>query len=403
MTQAAMTTAPPGPLEGVVVLDCTQVMAGPFCAMLLADMGAEAVKVEKPGGDDARRMGPPFINGESAAFLGVNRNKKSIVLDLKNEIDRDVFRRMAAQADVVVENFRPGTMARLGLGPDDLRRERPELIYASISGFGQTGPYADRPGYDLIAQGMSGMMSATGHPDSPPVKISAPVADLAAGMFAANGILAAYIRRLKTGEGQVVDASLLEAAAALTVWEAAEYWGSGAVPAPRGSAHRLVAPYQAMESADGHFNIGVANQANYERLCAALERPDLLADPRFADNPQRVRNYAALAEEIQRTTRTRPSAEWLAVLQAAGVPAGPIYGTDEALADAHLRARDMVVELTHSTAGRVNNLGVPVKLSATPGRVRTPAPTLGQHTESVLREFGVPDEQAAAILARGRR
>ncbi len=402
MTQAAM-TAPPGPLEGVVVLDCTQVMAGPFCAMLLADMGADVVKVEKPGGDDARRMGPPFINGESAAFLGVNRNKKSIVLDLKNEIDRDVFRRMAARADVVVENFRPGTMARLGLGPDDLRRERTELIYASISGFGQTGPYADRPGYDLIAQGMSGMMSATGHPDSPPVKISAPVADLAAGMFAANGILAAYIRRLKTGEGQVVDASLLEAAAALTVWEAAEYWGSGAVPAPRGSAHRLVAPYQAMESADGHFNIGVANQANYERLCAALERPDLLADPRFADNPQRVRNYAALAEEIQRTTRTRPSAEWLAVLQAAGVPAGPIYGTDEALADAHLRARDMVVELAHPTAGRVNNLGVPVKLSATPGRVRTPAPTLGQHTESVLREFGVPDEQAAAILARASR
>lgn len=398
-----MTQAPPGPLEGVVVLDCTQVMAGPFCAMLLADMGADVIKVEKPGGDDARRMGPPFINGESAAFLGVNRNKKSIVLDLKNALDRDVFRQMAARADVVAENFRPGTMARLGLGPDDLRRERPELIYASISGFGQTGPYADRPGYDLIAQGMSGMMSATGHPDSPPVKISAPVADLAAGMFAANGILAAYIHRLKTGEGQVVDASLLEAAVALTVWEAAEFWGSGEVPGPRGSAHRLVAPYQAMESADGHFNIGVANQANYERLCAALERPDLLADPRFADNPQRVRNYAALAEEIQRTTRTRASAEWLAVLQAAGVPAGPIYGTNEALADAHLRDRDMVVELAHPTAGRVNNLGVPVKLSATPGRVRAPAPTLGQHTESVLRDFGVPDEQAAAILARGRR
>lgn len=398
-----MTQTPPGPLEGVVVLDCTQVMAGPFCTMLLADMGAEAIKVEKPGGDDARRMGPPFINGESAAFLGVNRNKKSIVLNLKNALDRDIFRHIAAQADVVVENFRPGTMARLGLGPDDLRRERPELIYASISGFGQTGPYADRPGYDLIAQGMSGMMSATGHPDSPPVKISAPVADLAAGMFAANGILAAYIHRLKTGEGQIVDASLLESAVALTVWEAAEFWGSGAVPGPRGSAHRLVAPYQAMESADGHFNIGVANQANYERLCAALERPDLLADPRFADNPQRVRNYAALAEEIQRTTRTRDSAEWLAVLQAAGVPAGPIYGTDEALADAHIRARDMVVELAHPTAGRVNNLGVPVKLSAMPGRVRAPAPTLGQHTESVLREFGVPDEQAAAILARGRR
>ena len=394
-------TAPPGPLEGVVVLDCTQVMAGPFCAMLLADMGAEVVKVEKPGGDDARRMGPPFINGESAAFLGVNRNKKGVVLDLKNDLDRGVFRRMAAQADVVAENFRPGTMARLGLGPDDLRRERPELIYASISGFGQTGPYADRPGYDLIAQGMSGMMSATGHPGSPPVKISAPIADLGAGMFAAYGILAAYVRRLKTGEGQVVDASLLEAAVALTVWEAAEYWGSGAVPGPRGSAHRLVAPYQAVESADGHFNVGAANQANYERLCAALGRPDLLADPRFAGNPERVRNYAALAEEIQRTTRTRTSAEWLAELQEAGVPAGPICGTDEALADEHVRAREMVVALEHPVAGRVDNLGVPVKLSATPGSVRTPAPTLGQHTESVLRAFGVPEAQVAAILARG--
>ena len=400
-TTTGTMTPPPGPLEGVVVLDCTQVMAGPFCTMLLADMGAEVIKVEKPGGDDARRMGPPFIGGESAAFLGVNRNKKSVVLDLKSELDRSVFRRMAAQADVVAENFRPGTMARLGLGPDDLRRERPELIYVSISGFGQTGPYADRPGYDLIAQGVSGMMSATGYPDSPPVKISAPVADLGAGMFAANGVLAAYIHRLKTGEGQVVDTSLLEAAVALTVWEAAEFWGSGAVPGPRGSAHRLVAPYQAMESADGHFNIGVANQANYERLCAALERPDLLADPRFADNPQRVRHYVELAEEIQRTTRTRTSAEWLAVLQGAGVPAGPIHGTDEALADAQVRAREMVAPLEHPSAGRVNNLGVPVKLSATPGRVRTPAPTLGQHTESVLRAFGVPDDEAAAILSRG--
>ena len=313
---------PPMPLEGVTVLDCTQVMAGPFCTMLLADMGADVIKVEKPGGDDSRRMGPPFINGESAAFLGINRNKRSIVLDLRNEVHRSVFRRIAAQADVIAENFRPGTMERLGLGPVELCREHPELIWVSISGFGQTGPYANRPGYDLLAQGMSGMMSVTGYPDSPPVKVSIPLADLSAGLFAANGVLAAYIHRLKTGEGQVIDTSLLEAAVALTVWEAAEYWGSGAVPGPKGSAHRLVAPYQAMESADGYFNIGVANQANYERLCTALERPDLLTDARFAANPDRVRNYEALAEEIQRTTRTRTSAEWLAVFEAAGVPAG---------------------------------------------------------------------------------
>ena len=391
----------PMPLEGVTVLDCTQVMAGPFCTMLLADMGADVVKVEKPGGDDSRRMGPPFIEGESAAFLGINRNKKSIVLDLRNEVDRSVFRRIAQQADVVAENFRPGAMERLGLGPAQLREEHPELICVSISGFGQTGPYAGRPGYDLLAQGMSGMMSVTGYPGSPPVKVSIPLADLSAGLFAANGVLAAYIHRLKTGEGQVIDTSLLEAAIALTVWEAAEYWGSGVVPGPKGSAHRLVAPYQAMESADGYFNIGVANQANYERLCAALERPDLLTDPRFAANPDRVRHYETLAEEIQRTTRTRPSAEWLAVFEAAGVPAGPIYGMDEVFANEHVVARGMVAPLEHPVAGVINNLGIPVKMSATPGQVRMPAPTLGQHTESVLRQFGVPEEEAAAILGRG--
>lgn len=391
----------PMPLEGVTVLDCTQVMAGPFCTMLLADMGADVIKVEKPGGDDSRRMGPPFINGESAAFLGINRNKRSIVLDLRNEVDRSVFRRIAAQADVIAENFRPGTMERLGLGPVELCREHPELIWVSISGFGQTGPYANRPGYDLLAQGMSGMMSVTGYPDSPPVKVSIPLADLSAGLFAANGVLAAYVHRLKTGEGQVIDTSLLEAAIALTVWEAAEYWGSGVVPGPKGSAHRLVAPYQAMQSADGYFNIGVANQANYDRLCAALERPDLLADPRFTANPDRVRNYEALAEEIQRTTRTRTSAEWLAVFEAAGVPAGPIYGMDEVFSNEHVMARGMVTRLEHPVAGVVNNLGIPVKMSATPGQVRLPAPTLGQHTEDVLRQFGVPEEEAGVVLGRG--
>ena len=392
---------PPMPLEGVTVLDCTQVMAGPFCTMLLADMGADVIKVEKPGGDDSRRMGPPFINGESAAFLGINRNKQSIVLNLRDEAHRAVFRRIARQADVVAENFRPGAMERLGLGPTQLRAERPELIYVSISGFGQTGPYAARPGYDLLAQGMSGMMSVTGYPNSPPVKVSIPLADLSAGLFAANGVLAAYIHRLKTGEGQVIDTSLLDAAIALTVWEAAEYWGSGAAPGPKGSAHRLVAPYQAIESADGYFNIGVANQANYERLCNALDRPDLLTDPRFATNPDRVRNYEALADEIQRTTRTRSSADWLARFEQAGVPAGPIFRMDEVFANEHVLAREMVTALEHPVAGVVNNLGIPVKMSATPGQVRTPAPTLGQHTESVLRRFGASDEEAAAILERG--
>ncbi len=386
------------PLEGVTVVDCTQVMAGPYCTLLLADMGADVIKIEKPGGDDSRRMGPPFINGESAAFLGVNRNKRSVALDFRRGVDRAVFRKLARQADIVAENFRPGAMDRLGLGPEELRREHPELIYVSVSGFGQTGPYRERPGYDLVAQGMSGMMSVTGYPDSPPVKVSVPLADLSAGMFAAYGALSAYIHRLKTGEGQVVDTSLLESAIALTVWEAAELWGSGETPRPRGSAHRLVAPYQAIESADGYFNLGVANQANFERLCAAIERPDLLEDERFAANPDRVTHYEELAETIQSTTREKTSSEWLDLFERAGVPAGPIYDMAEVFRDEHVLARGMVEELEHPVAGRIRHLGIPVKLSATPGAVRLPAPTLGQHTASVLREYGIPEEEIAAVV-----
>jgi crotonobetainyl-CoA:carnitine CoA-transferase CaiB-like acyl-CoA transferase len=388
----------PGPLEGLVVLDATQVMAGPFCTLFLADMGAEVIKVEKPTGDDSRRMGPPFINGESAAFLGINRNKRSIVLDLRREHDRDVFKRMAAQADVVAENFRPGVMARLGLGPVDLRAQHPELIYASISGFGQTGPYAARPGYDLIAQGMSGIMGVTGYPDSPPVKVSVPLADLSAGMYAANGVLAAYVHRLRTGQGQVVDAALLDSAVGLTLWEAAELWGSGNVPGPKGSAHRLVAPYQALRAADGAFNVGCANQATWERLAHALGRDDLLADPRFTDNPARTAHYRELAAALEETTATQPAAHWLALLERAGVPAGPIYAMDQVFDDPQVRAREMVVELEHPVAGLVKHLGVPVKLSATPGAVRTPAPTLGQHTAEVLTRFGFSADEIAQVI-----
>lgn len=386
------------PLAGIKVLDCTQVMAGPFCTLLLADMGAEVFKVEKPAGDDSRRMGPPFIGGESAAFLGVNRNKKGIVLDLNRDLDRHVFKEMAKQVDVVTENFKPGTMDQLGLGSDTLRDENPALIYAAISGFGQTGPYSQRPGYDLLAQGMSGMMSVTGHPGSPPVKASVPLADLSAGMFAAYGVLTAYIHRLKTGEGQVVDTSLLESAVALMVWEAAELWGSGLKPEPRGSAHRLVAPYQAIESADGYFNIGVANQNTYERLCLALGRPELLIDDRFKSNPDRIQHYQALANAIQSTTRTKTSAEWLALFENTGVPAGPIYDMSEVFDDKQILARGMVQELVHPAAGLVKHLGIPVKLSATPGKVSMPAPMLGQHTDEILRTHGFDEETISAVL-----
>ena len=387
------------PLEGMTILDCTQVMAGPNATLLLADMGAEIIKIEKPEGDDSRKMGPPFIHGESAAFLGINRNKRSVVLDLKSKIGQEVFKDIAKQVDVVAENFKPGTMEKLGLGFDVLRENHPELIFLSISGFGQTGPYQNRPGYDLLAQGMSGIMSVTGYPNSPPVKVSIPIADLSAGMFAAYGVLSAYIHRLKTGKGQLVDTSLMESAIALTVWESAEYWGSSSIPKPMGSSHRLVAPYQAIESADGFFNIGIANQNNYVKFCAAINRPDLLTDDRFIDNPNRMINYQKLADEIQKTTRTKSSEKWLEIFNSHGVPAGPIYTMEDVYLDPHVKHRKMIQVLDHPTAGPVKHIGIPVKLSETPGSIRLPAPTLGQHTRSVLAHYGISAEVIEKIAS----
>lgn len=377
------------PLDGVTVLDCTQVMAGPFCTMLLGDMGAEIIKVEKPEGDDSRRMGPPFIGTESAAFLAINRNKKSVVLDFKQNHDLEIFKELASKADIVAENFRPGTMERLGIGYNQLRTNHPELIYISISGFGLTGPYSKKPGYDLIAQGMSGMMSVTGYPGWPPVKTSIPLADLSAGIFAAFGTLSAYIHMLKTGIGQVVDTSLLDSAIALTPWEAAEFWGSGKSPKPKGSAHRLVAPYQAFKSSDGHFNIGVANQRNFVRLCEAIDKPDLILDSRFKDNPSRVNNYQELEKEIELVTCKKTSEAWLEILENANVPSGPIYSMEEVFNNQHVIERSMVEKHEHATLGLVNHLGIPAKLSATPGKIRTAAPVLGQHTNEVLKSIGL--------------
>ncbi len=385
------------PLEGMIVLDATQVMAGPFCTLLLADMGAEVIKVEKPAGDDSRRIGPPFIKGESAAYLGVNRNKKSVVLDLRTDAGKDAFKRLAAQVDVVAENYRPGTMERLGLGPEALRVNHPQLIYVSISGFGQTGPYASRPGYDLVAQGMSGMMSVTGHPDSAPIKVSIPIGDLSAGMFAAYGVLSAYIHRLKTGQGQIVETSLLESAIALTVWESAELWGSGRTPEPKGSAHRMVAPYQALVTSNGYVNFAIGNQAIWERFCNAVGLETLLDDPRFLSNPERVNHHQELAAELERTTIKKTSAEWLVLCQEIGVPAGPIYDMAQVYQDPHVIERGMIQQLDHPIAGLINHIGLPVKMSLTPGQVRMPAPTLGQHTAQVLARFGFSSSDIANL------
>ena len=390
------------PLEGMTVLDFTQIMAGPFCTMLLADMGADVVKVEKPGGgDDTRRMGPPFLNGESAAFLGINRNKRSIILNIKDEQGVGVAHRMAKEADVLIQNFRPGTLERIGLGYQDMQKLNPALIYCNISGFGNTGPYKDRGGFDLVAQGMSGLMSLTGLPDSSPVKVGVPITDLNAGMYATYGILSAYISRLKTGKGQLVDTSLLEAGIAYTFWESAIFFASGQLPTPMGSAHRLSAPYQAFPTSDGYINIGAANQANWERMCEAIDRHELLDDARFATNADRMQNLKELVTTLEETFATRNTTHWLDVLEKAGVPSGPINNIADVYADPQVQAREMMVEMEHPQAGRVRNIGIPVKLSETPGSIRRPAPTLGQHTDEVLAEFGYSSDEIAKLKDSG--
>ncbi len=390
------------PLDGIRVLDLTQIMAGPYCTMMLGDMGADVIKVEKPnGGDDARRMGPPFIEGESAAFLGINRNKRSIVVDLRADRGRELAQRMARESDILVQNFRPGAIERMGLGYEQVREINPAVVYCTISGFGATGPYARRGGFDLVTQGMSGLMSVTGHPGAPPTKIGVPICDLNAGMFAALGILTAYINRLRTGQGQHVDTSLLEAGIAYTFWESAMYFATGDAPGPGGSAHRLTAPYQAFETSDGYVNIGAANQANWERLCAAIGRDELVSDARFAEPKDRMNNLDDLVSTLERTFAQQTSEHWLDVLESANVPAGPIYDLAQMYDDPQVRAREMMVETEHPVAGSVKNIGIPIKLSETPGRFQRPAPTLGQHTDGVLRDLGCSDAEIESLRADG--
>lgn len=389
-------------LEGVVVLDCSQILAGPFCTMLLGDMGADVIKVEKPGGgDDTRRFGPPFIAGESVAFLQLNRNKRSITLNLRSDKGKEAFRRLAARAEILVENYRPGTMTRLGLDYSELSVANPALVYCSISGFGLTGPYARRAGFDLIAQGMSGLMSINGHPDAPPAKIPVPMADLNAGLFAAYGILAAYVNRLRTGKGQYLETSLLEAALAYTVYESSIYFATGETPRPTGSQHRLIAPYQAFRTSDGYINIGAANQANWERMCRAIGRDDLLVDERFADNAARLTAVAFLQRELEPTFAGRSTEQWLRVLEEAGVPAGPIYDMEQVWSDDQVQAREMEVTLDHPTAGPVHYIGLAVKMYGTPGEIRSPAPLLGEHTDEILKFAGYSPEEIVAMRDEG--
>ena len=394
-----MVTPPPRALDGLRVLDQTQVMAGPFCAMLLADMGADVIKIEPPGGENTRGMDLELAPGVSAPFLAVNRNKRGMVLDLKQPRGAAILKKLVATADILIENYRPGVARRLGVDYSTLAAINPRLIYCSISGFGQTGPYADRGGYDLIAQGMSGIMSATGSEGGAPVKVGVPITDLGAGLFGVFGILCALRARHVTGRGQLVDTSLFEAGLALSAWEATEYWFTGQVPRGLGTAHRLNAPYQAFRASDGHFTVGAANNNLFPRFCALLGLDHLVSDPRFDSVAHRLENRAALEPLIEAVTIGHPRAHWLAKCEAAGVPAGPIYTVPEALDDPHARARGMVQELPHPKLGRVKGLGNPVKMSRTPPVMAKVAPALGEDTEAILRELGLAEAEIATLRA----
>ncbi len=394
--------ATPRALDGMVVLDCTQFMAGPYCTMLLGDMGADVVKVERPGGgDDARRMGPPFIGGESAAHLQINRNKRSVVLDIRSGKGNEAIKRLAAKSDVLIENYRPGTMARRGLGYEEIKAVNPQIIYCSISGFGVTGPYAKRPGFDIVAQGMSGHMSITGIPGGPPVRVGVPICDLNAGIYAAYGILSAYINRLKTGEGQFLEVSLLEAALAYEIWESAGYFATGESPGPRGSTHRLLAPYQAFQTKDGHIVLACGNQSIWEAAARAMGREDLIGDERFKDNPTRIAHLPELQAELEATLVTNTSEHWLGVFDEAGVPAAPILNMEQVWSNEQVRARGFDVTLEHPTAGTIHNIGLPARLSGTPGRIERYAPLLGEHTDEVLRFAGYSDAEIAEMKSEG--
>ena len=385
-------------LQDVRVLDVTQVMAGPFCAMLLCDMGADVIKIESPAGDSSRRMAGAR-GSDSASFNAVNRGKRGIVVDLKASGGADVLRRLASHADVFIENYRPGVLGRLGLDYDALRGVNPRLVYASISGYGQTGPAAHKGGFDLVAQGVSGLMSVTGEPDRPPVKVGVPLTDLGAGLFAACGILAALHARERTGEGQLVDTSLVDAGVALSVWEATELFSRGAVPGPLGSAHRMSAPYQAVRCADGYITLGAANDRIFRRLAELLGHPEWLDDTRFENDSGRVQNRAVLAELIEDVTSQQSRQYWLDRLEAHDIPCGPINDYREVMQDPQVRAREMVVETRHPTLGTLSTLGTPIKLSGTPLTPGRPAPLLGQHTDEVLAAAGYGKDQIAALRA----
>ena len=400
--KAPVRRQPRPPLAGVRVIDLTRVLAGPFCSMSLGDMGADVIKVEEPGKGDDTRGWPPFAGGEATYFMSVNRNKKSLTLNMKAPEGQAILRRLIAKADVVIENFRPGTMERLGFGYDALRKLNPRLIYCSISGFGESGPESSRPGYDLIVQGESGVMDLTGFPDGPPVKVGNSIGDLVAGMAAAQGVTLALLGRSKTGKGQKVEIGMLDVMASLLTYQAGLYWNAGGRPARRGNQHPSIVPYEVFQAQDAYMTLGVANNSLWERMCRAIGREDLAKDPRFDSEARRVTNRDALIPALNAEFGKRRAAEWLARLDKAGVPAGRIKTVAEVCESEHLRARGMFVQLAHPKAGAVTAMGVPIRLWDTPGAAQAPAPLLGQHTDEILSGLlRIPKAKADKLRAAG--
>ena len=391
-----------GPLAGITIVDLTRVLSGPYCTMVLADLGARVIKVEHPSrGDDTRHWGPPFIGEESAYFLCVNRNKESVTLDFKQPAGREALDRLAARADVLVENFRPGTLERAGYGWDDVQARFPRLIYASISGYGQSGPRRNEPGYDAVIQAEGGLMSITGGAEDGGFRLGVAISDIVAGLFTAQGIMAALFARERTGEGQRVDVGMLDATVALLTYQAANFFTTGQTPTRMGNRHPTIAPYETFDTADGDIVVAVGNESLWRRFCPAVGLDALVADPRFATNRDRLEHYDELKAVLDRTFRTATRREWIARLAAAGVPCGAVRDLSEVLTDPHLQARDMIATLMHPTVGATRVMGTPMKLSGTPATLRLPPPTLGQHTDAVLAELGYDAAAVAAMRTTG--
>jgi crotonobetainyl-CoA:carnitine CoA-transferase CaiB-like acyl-CoA transferase len=387
------------PLEGVRVLDLTNVMAGPYCTMVLGDMGADVIKIEAfPGGDSSRRF-TPLVNGESYCFAVLNRNKKSLALDMKSPQGKEIFNKLAARADIITENFRPGVVRKLGIDYDSIARFNPAVVYASMSGFGQTGPYGHKGGFDIIAQGMSGIMMMTGEPGGRPAKVGIAMNDIASGVTALYGILGAYIGRLRNGKGQYLETSLLEAGLAWTQWEFGAYFGGGELPSANGTRHRRSAPYQAYRTQDGYVTVGANNAKLWQNFCNIVcGKPEWLEDPRFATDVSRLQNVDALEAEIEAVFAGAPTAHWVELLDKAEVPGGPVYRYEQILADPHIKARQMVVDIDHPTIGPMKTLGLPIKSSGDLTAIRKPAPTLGQHSGQVLEDLGYSASDVAALF-----